>query len=443
MALVPALVTADAEPDADAAALQAFADWCVRFSPAVAVDPPDGLFLDITGVAHLWDGEEPLLADFRRRAAANGIRLRAAIADTPGAAWALAHHGKGGAIVAPSGGHADLLAHLPPAALRLEPEAAAQMERLGLRLLMQVIGLPRAPFARRFGAHTMMRLDQAMGRVGEALEFRRPATPWFARLAFFEPISAPEDLARVSEEVAVQLCARLQAKAQGARRFRLAFHRVDGQAPTLMVGLALPGRDPKRIAKLFAPKLAEVDPGFGFDAVTLEAEEVEPISGRQVKLEADLEAAVEDGLAPLVDRLANRLGEDRVWRAAPVESHLPEQAIQRGAALAQVTGGWNPEAPRPLRLFRQPEPLEGVMSLLPDDPPRQFRWRKRVHRVMHAEGPERIGAEWWRGDIDDVRIDQVRDYYRVEDQDGARFWVFRKGFYDSEASSWWLHGVFG
>lgn len=443
MALVPDLVTAEAEPEADAQALQALADWCVRFSPAVAVDSPDGLFLDITGVAHLWDGEERLLADFRRRLAANGVRVRAAIADTPGAAWALAHYGKAGAIIAPPGGQADLLAYLPPAALRLEAEAAAQMERLGLRLLMQVIGLPRAPFARRFGAHAMMRLDQAMGRVGEALVFKRPPTPWFARLAFFEPISALEDLERVSVDVAVQLCARLEAKGQGAKRFRLGFHRVDGKMLPLTVGLALPGRDAARIAKLFAPKLGEVDPGFGFDAVTLEAEAVEPVSGRQAKLEAGVEAAVEEGLAPLIDRLANRLGEGRVWRATPVESHVPEQAARRGAPLARPSGGWNPEAPRPLRLFRQPEALDGVVALTPDDPPRQFRWRKRTHRVLRAEGPERIGAEWWRGDIDDVRIDQVRDYYRVEDQDGARFWVFRQGFYNSEAPTWWMHGLFG
>lgn len=442
LAIAPDLVTAEAEPEADAAALQALADWCVRFSPAVAVDPPDGLFLDITGVAHLWGGEEALLADLRRRLAANGVRVRAAIADTPGAAWALAHYGKP-AVIAPPNGQADLLAYLPPAALRLEPEAAAQMERLGLKLLMQVIGLPRGPFARRFGAHAMMRLDQALGRVGEALAFQRPATPWFARLAFFEPISAPEDMERVSADVAVQLCARLEAKDQGAKRFRMGFHRVDGRVLFQTVGLALPGRDAARIAKLFAPKLAEVDPGFGIDAVTLEAEAVEPVSGRQSRLEAGLDAAVEDGIAPLVDRLTNRLGEGRVWRAAPVESHLPEQAVRRGGALAQGGGVWNPEAPRPLRLFRKPEPLEAVMAEVPDEPPRQFRWRKRVHRVLRAEGPERIGAEWWRGDIDDVRIDQVRDYYRVEDQDGARFWVFRQGFYTSEAPSWWLHGVFG
>ena len=445
MALAPNLVTADAEPEADAQALTALVDWSVRFSPAVAADPPDGLFLDISGVAHLWGGEAQLVADYRARLAANGIHVRCAVADTPGAAWALAHHGKGAEIIAPPNGQADLLAYLPPAALRLEPEAAAQMERLGLRLLFQILGLPRAPLARRFGQQTLTRIDQAMGRAEEALTFRRPPHPWFARLAFFEPISALEDLQRVSFDVAAKLCERLEREGQGARRFRIVFHRVDGLALPLEVGLSLAARDPARIAALTKPKLETVDPGFGIEVVTLEADGVEPISGRQVRLDAGAEAAMEDGLAPLVDRLTNRLGEGRVWKAAPVESHVPELSAKPAAPLApSAPHGWNPEAPRPLRLFRKPEPLELVMALTPDDPPRQFQWRKRTHRVARAEGPERIAEEWWRGDIDRTSTAHVRDYYRVEDQDGARFWVFREGLYqDGAAARWWLHGVFG
>lgn len=445
MALVPNLVTAEAEPEADAAALTALVDWSVRFSPAVAADAPDGLFLDITGVDHLWGGEAQLVADYRARLAANGIFMRCAVADTPGAAWALAHFGRGAEIIAPPNGQADLLAYLPPAALRLEPAAAAQMERLGLRLLFQILGLPRAPLARRFGQQTLVRIDQAMGRADEALVFRRPPHPWFARLAFFEPISALEDLQRVTADVAAKLCQRLEREGQGARRFRIAFHRVDGRALPLDVGLALAARDPARIAKLLAPKLETLDPGFGFEVVTLEAEGVEPVSGRQIRLDSRAEAAVEDGLAPLVDRLTNRLGEGRVWKTAPVESHVPELSARPAAPLGEVSAqAWNPEAPRPLRLFRQPEPLDGVLALTPDDPPRQFLWRKRVHRVAHAEGPERIGEEWWRGDITKVSVGHVRDYYRVEDQDGARFWVFREGLYEAGVPArWWLHGVFG
>lgn len=446
-ALVPELTTADAEPEADAAALTELTHWCVRFSPAVAADRPDGLFLDISGVAHLWGGEAELMADLRARLLAGGLPFRLAIADTPGAAWALAHHGRDGTI-APPDCQADLLKPLPPAALRLDPAAAAQIERLGLRRLEQLMAIPRAPLGRRFGAATLMRLDQALGRMPEALAFRRPPTPYVTRLAFFEPISAPEDMARATEDVVAKLCARLEAEGRGARRFEIAFHRVDGKAPGLAVGLSLAGRDARRIARLFQPKLETVDPGFGVESVTLAAYAVEAVSGRQGRIAGSDAAAAEEGLAALVDRLTNRLGPTRVWRATPVESHVPERSVRAEPPLGgpkDQGAGWDPEAPRPVRLFRRPEPLEQVMALTPDDPPRQFRWRGRTHQVRRAEGPERIGEEWWRRGIEQVSVGHVRDYYRVEDQDGARFWVFRAGLYGDPAAppKWWLHGLFG
>jgi protein ImuB len=446
MALVPELATAEAEPNADALALTALVDWCVRFSPAVAADAPDGLFLDISGVAHLFGGEAELMADFRDRLAANGLPFRLALADTPGAAWALARFGRDGTI-APPNGQGDLLASLPPAALRLDPEAAAQIERLGLRRVGQLMEIPRAPLGRRFGAATLERLDQALGRSAEALAFRRPATPWIARLAFFEPISAPEDMARVTGDVTAKLCARLEAEGQGGRRFEIAFHRVDGKALSIAVGLSLAGRDAQRITRLFQPKIETVDPGFGIESVTIAAYAVEPVGGRQTRIDAGLDAAVEDGLAPLIDRLANRLGPCAVWRAAPVESHVPELAVGREPALgasANEARLWDREAPRPVRLFRRPEPLEAVTALLPDEPPNQFRWRGRLHRVRLAEGPERIADEWWKREIGEVSIFKARDYYRVEDVEGGRFWVFRAGLYgDPDAApKWWLHGIF-
>lgn len=443
-ALVPNLATAEAEPDADAMALAALTDWCVRFSPAVAPDAPDGLFLDIAGVSHLWGGEAQMAADLQARLAAGGLAFRIAVADTPGAAWALAHFAQDGIIAAP-GEQAALLARLPPAALRLEPETAAQIQRLGLRNLGQLFALPRAPFTRRFGAQAMLRMDQALGRAAEALAFRRPANPWFARLAFAEPISAPEDLARVAFDIAAKLCARLEAEGQGGRRFELAYHRLDGQTQTCTVGLSLVGRDPKPIAKLFAPKLEMIDPGFGVEVVTLTAHEVEPLSGRQSRLDAGPDAALEEGLAPLVDRLSNRLGEARVFRAVRRESHVPELACGRERVLgAPPAPAWDIEPPRPLRLFRPPEPIE-AMAPVPDDPPVQFRWRGRLHRVARAEGPERIAREWWKvADLAEVATGHVRDYYRVEDQDGARFWVFRAGLYvEGEQAKWWMHGLFG
>ncbi len=445
-ALVPDLVLADAEPEADAAALIALADWCARFSPAVALDPPDGLFLDITGLAHLWGGEAALAADLTARLARNSLPVRTVVAPTPGAAWALARFGPHGTILNPEDAAARL-SPLPAAALRLAPEDAAQIARLGLATVGALGAQPRDQLVRRFGAGVVLRLDQALGRRREALTFRRPPTPWFARLAFAEPISTPEDLARAARDIADRLCARLEAEGRGGRRFDLAFHRLDGVILRQSVGLALPGRDAVAVARLMIPRLDTLDPGFGIEAVTLAAAGVEVLSARQVRLDESRDIAPEEGIAPLVDRLVNRLGDDAVWRAEPHASHDPERAVRRRPPLSPPSvaapGGWDPERPRPLRLFRRPEPIEAVAPV-PDDPPVFFRWRGAGHRVRRAEGPERLAEEWWRRSFEEAGPGRVRDYYRVEDEAGGRFWLFRDGLYAAaDPPRWWLHGLFG
>jgi protein ImuB len=513
VALAPGLTLAEADPAADAVALEALADACARFSPAVAVDPPDGLFLDITGLAHLWGGESALAADLTRRLARAGVPVRTAVAGGPGAAWALAHFG--GAHVGEAhlseahvGGMEEETARLfplPTAALRLAPEDAAQIDRLGLSTIGALAALPREQVARRVGPAVTARLDQVRGRAREALTFRRPPTPWFARLAFAEPISAPEDLARASADIARRLCALLEAHGQAARRFELGFHRLDGAVRRLSIGLALPGRDAGAIARLFAPKLETVDPGFGIEVVTLAADGAQALAPRQERLMGDhrgLSGLDEEAVslaAPMVDRLANRLGEAAIWRAEPFPSHDPERAVSRRPALgpplsappalprssaspAPVSalsssssshpgpappslgpvagrppssrtrprdtaggpgGAWDPERPRPLRLLRPPEPIE-AMAPVPDDPPVFFRWRGVPHRVRRAEGPERLAEEWWRRPFEDASPARIRDYYRVEDEAGMRFWLFRDGLYQAaQPPRWWLHGLFG
>lgn len=443
-ALVPELETHDADPVADAAALEALCDWCVRFSPAVAVDGADGLFLDITGVSHLWGGEAAMAGDLLGRMAANGIAARAAVADTAGAAWALARFGRSDLVVVPSGAEARALAPLPVTALRLDETAAAQLPRLGLTRIDRILGLPRAQLTRRFGTGVVLRLDQALGRAGEALVYRRPPTPWFDRLAFAEPISALEDLVRVAGDIAGRLCERLRTEGRGARRFELVFHRVDGRAFPARAGLSLAGRDAKVLTRLFAPRLEAIDPGFGIEVVTLSADGVEPLSAAQGRLDAGRAALAEESVAALVDRLANRLGEDAVWRAEVFESHVPERAV-RSAPAVSTPGpvGWDPEAPRPVRLFSRPEAVE-AMAVLPDEPPMTFTWRGQRRRVVRAEGPERLAEEWWRKPIDAVGPAFVRDYYRVEDEAGGRFWLFRAGLWGDPDNPprWWLHGVF-
>jgi protein ImuB len=228
----------------------------------------------------------------------------------------------------------------------------------------------------------------------------------------------------------------------GAGRFELAYHRLDGRAHRLAIGLSLPGRDPAAVARLFAPMLDEVDPGFGIEVVTLVAERVEPLPERQPSLESIGAVALEDGVAPLIDRLANRLGEERVWRAEPYPSHIPERAVVRRQPLPRPEAvDWRKDRPRPVRLLRNPEPIEAAAPI-PDDPPIFFRWRGQLRRVRRAEGPERLAEEWWRRPPGETTPAHVRDYYRVEDETGARYWLFRAGLYGAGVTpKWWLHGL--
>jgi len=442
-ALVPGLATDEADVAGDAAALEALCDWAVRFSPAVAVCAPNALFLDIAGVSHLWGDEATLMDDLLARLTQGGVPARAAVADTPGAAWALAHFGED-RTVAPPNDQADLLAPLPVAALRLQEADAAQIARLGLTRIGRLIAQPRAALARRFGRGLTLRLDQALGGSAESLRYRRPPTPWFHRLAFAEPISTPDDLVRAARDIAEALCVRLEAQGMAARRFTFGYHRLDGVAAFRTVGLSRPGRQALPLAKLVAPKLEDIDPGFGIETITLAAEGVQALVCAQDGLEDAGRLAPEVSLAALVDRLTNRLGEDRVWRAEPYASHVPERAVARVPALEGQTSSetWDPDRPRPLRLFARPEPIEAIAEI-PDNPPRQFHWRGRPHRVMRAEGPERIGEEWWRRPIEEVGPARVRDYYRVEDETGARYWLFRTGLYGAGETRWYLHGLFG
>lgn len=447
LAVWPGLVTAPAEPEAEAKALAALCDWCVRYSPAAALAAPDGLFLEVSGMEAMWDGGEAgLLADLVTRLESRGIPAQGAVAATPGAAWALARFAPDAGALAP-GEESRRLAALPVAALRLEPDTAAALVRLGLMRIGQVMDLPRSQLARRFGRELLLRLDQALGAVEEALPYRRPPAPFFARLAFLEPIGAPEDVARAASDVLAKLCAGLEARGCGARRFTVSFHRVDGRSLPLTLGTARPGRDAGRLARLFAARLETLDPGFGLEAVTAEADLTGPLAPRQTGLaeKRALDEAAETGAVDLVDRLKARLGEGSVWRAGVKESWVPERAVARAEPFAadQPAVRWDPARPRPLRLFPRPEPVE-AMAPVPDDPPLQFRWRGQLRRVRAAEGPERIAEEWWLKPIEAVSPERVRDYYRVEDAEGRRFWLFRVGLYQpGEPSRWFVHGLFG
>lgn len=449
-ALCPPLHAEPHAPAADAAGLARLADWAERFTPWVALDAAPaagsavgggaGLWLDITGCAHLFGGEAGLLRALLAGCRRQGYTARAGLADTPGAAWALARYGAGGGPIrmAPPGGQRAALAPLPVAALRLPPEKVELLARFGLTRIGDLLALPPASLAARLGPEAGTRLRQALGEAGEALSPRRPQPSQQARLAFAEPIAAAEDLARAVERLIADLCEALQAAGQGVRRLRLVLFRADGGRQDLALGTSRATREPAHLARLFAQRREELEPGFGVDLLLLAAEAVEPLSALQLALGRE-ERGGGEGLAVLVDRLALRLGPEAVGLQLPRQSHLPERAVARRPALPPprpAAAAWPPLPPRPLRLLSRPEPVE-ALALLPDHPPAHFRWRRRLHRVARAEGPERLSPEWWPAGAGAGAGKGDRDYFRVEDEDGRRFWLYRHD------GRWFLQGLFG
>jgi protein ImuB len=462
-ALAPDLETAPHDPGGDAAALARLAVWCEGFSPWTAADGLElggaaGLLLDVTGCAHLFGGERALVADLETWLAARGFAARAALAETRGAAWALARFGPAAAAggqtaqaagrVVPPGGLRAALAPLPPAALRLPTETCELLARLGLRRVADLMALPPAALVRRFGPLPSRRLRQALGAEAEPLSPGAPPPPPRARRRFAEPIATPEDLARALAELSAELCARLEAAGLGARRLVLTAVTVDGARQRLSVGASRPRRDPARLAALFRDRLERLDPGFGVELMSLAAAAVEPLGFQQENIlkEQVIEENQSD-VSDLIDRLASRLGAGRVHGLVPRASHLPERAAAAAPALAALAAGpsraWRRGQPRPLRLLDPPQPVEAV-ALLPDHPPERFRWRRLQHRVVRAEGPERLTGEWW-GDAPSsvagaLPEAETRDYFRVEDADGHRYWLYRQ--VRDGAARWFLHGLF-
>lgn len=476
-ALLPDLVTTEVERETDRALLESIASWCDRYTPWVAIDPlgaaqaeenasqicsaggfggDAGLFLDVTGCGHLHGegeaGERRLLADLMQRLSNHGFTCRAAIADTAGAAWALARHAaKHADLFCSIGGQRDALASLPVDALRLDLPILETFLKLGLRRIGDLYPLPRAPLSRRFGEQPLMRLDQALGRIDEPVEPRRMPPAFRSRLSFAEPIGRTEDIAAATGRLIAALCVQFERASVGARKLELALYRVDGSVDRTAIGTSRPNRDNPGLTKLLGERLGELDPGFGIELMILSAPEVEEWTGSQDHLPETGTPArpswAEDGTIDLADRLALRLGAENVVRLAPRDSHLPDRTqIRVPFATPVAEGAWarlaSMKGTRPTRLLQRPEPVD-VTAQMPDEPPRQFQWRRHVHRIVRAEGPERVADEWWRprpnGRMMPANIvPPVRDYYRVEDTDGSRFWLFRDGSHN--ATKWFLHG---
>ena len=468
-ALDPALVAVPADPASDAALVERLAKWAGRWSPLVEVDG-DGLRLDVTGVAHLFGGERGLLRDVRRRFARMGLSARLAIAPTAAGAWALARFSRSPTRKAERG-LVEQLAPLPVSALGLDPDTVRTLERLGLKTIGALVEVPRLALARRFrGAEDVVdALDRALGCKAEPLTAAPADPPPRAALRLEEPATHPEAASQALERLIPVLVRELEHRHLGARRLALTGYRVDGSVATASVATTMPSREPKHLHRLLADKVAMLDPEFGFDAFVLVADWIEDLGAAQESLVEEPSGTRE--LARLVDRLTVKLGARAVRRPQAFESHLPERASGwvsavfspsplRGGGKEPRSGGrergrsvGSPLSPTPLpqrgegltgrpqRLLDRPEAID-VIYATPEGVPRRFRWRRVVHDIARVEGPERIAPEWWR----QPSSARLRDYYRVEDADGRRYWIYREGLIGDGRGgvpAWFIHGLFG
>jgi len=445
-AMVRELTVVEADEPADADLLDGIADWCDRFTPFVAIDGVDGLLLDVTGTTHLFGGEAAMLETVRAAIARQGFTVRAALAGTAVAARALARYAD--ATVAAPGMEAEAVAFLPVAALDLDSKDTHALRRAGLKTIAQVAGRTRAELNARFGKEMVFKLERALGQSEKPISPRRVLPDYMAEHRFAEPVTAQAVVADSILSLAGTLCRLLEERGQGARILEAGFFRSDGGVRRILLETARPLRDPKIVARLFRERLDAladpIDPGFGFDLIRLGALHAERLGPESIGLEARPDDDKEIDF--LIDRLAARFGSHRIVVFQPQDTHIPEAA---GAAVpaqhapetklcwnARVSG----EAPRrPLRMFAKPEPIE-VMAQIPDGPPLRFRWRRVLHAVSRAEGPERIAMEWWRNQSPQP----TRDYFRIEDEAGKRFWLYRDGLYGREpfAPRWYVHGLF-
>ena len=457
-ARVPELAVCEADPDADLHWLERIADAGDRFTPMVALDPPDGLTLDITGCAHLFGGEAQLIGEVERHMQHWSGHLRHACANTAQGAQALARF-----QTVPASTENMALRRLPIAALRLESETELALRRAGLKTIGDLASRPTAPIAARFGEDAVAMLEAVLGRTDPRITPRRPLPALFFERRFAEPITQTGSALTVIGELAQEAAKALEERGKGGRRFAARFFRSDGCIYDLAVESGLPMRDPDMLMQLFRERITAladpIDPGFGFDMIRLSVPRIEPLGATQLQLEGG--EIREEAMTALVDRLSTRLGRGRIRRFLSRDTHIPEQGVLTLPAMDVPTPvAWmmpeKGEPPmRPIHLFDPPQQIE-VMAEVPDGPPHRFRWRRIQHDVIRFEGPERIAAQWWQhsgrqhpgvqhqGGQQSVQKGLTRDYYRVEDARGRRFWVFRHGLYDRELPDprWFIHGLF-
>ncbi len=435
-AIIPSLQVLDDKPELANKLLRALAEWFIRYTPLVSIDPPAGLILDTSGCAHLWGGEKQYLADIITRLKRSGYTVRTGMADTIGAAWAIAYYGVDASIIE-HGQQTTALLSFPPVSLRLEAETAERLEKLGLRQVSQFISMPRSALRRRFGQPLLKRLDQALGHEEEPMIPVLAPGPFQERLPCLEPIVTAAGIAIALERLLDALCHRLKQEGKGLRAALLKCYRVDGKIEEVTIGTNRASNNTRHIFKLFEYKLPGIEPALGIELFILEAPKVEDVSAAQESLWERTGGLNDMGLAELLDRIAGKIGAGHIHRYLPDEHYWPERSFKPAVDLLEkpVTT-WKTDRPRPVNLLSKPEPIE-VTAPIPDYPPMLFRHKGKLHKIVKADGPERIEAEWWLQEC------QHRDYYCVEDEDGQRYWLFRSGHYDvAKSYQWFIHGYF-
>jgi protein ImuB len=433
--LIPSLLVMDDKPDLPPKLLPKIAAWCIRFSPIVALDPPSGLLLDVTGCTHLWGGDEPYSENILKRFREKGYQVRIGMADTIGCAWAIARFGTGSNVIE-KGRTADALLSLPSSALRLEPELTDRLYKLGLRQVNSFIQMPVPTLRRRFGDQFIKRLQQALGREEEIIVAVLPAEPFEERLFSPEPIVTATGIEIAIKQLLEKLCRRLQGEQKGLRKAIFSCYRVDGKVIKLDIGTNRASHHAEHLFKLFEIKLSSIEPDLGIELFALTATIVEGHLPPQ-ELLWERSCRLQDmALSELLDRIAGKVGPDKIHRYLPDEHYWPERSVKKAGSLHEKrVATWMVNRPRPLQLLSSPHPIM-VTAPIPDYPPMLFRYKGKLHKVVKADGPERIEQEWW------LQQGQHRDYYRVEDEEGSRYWLFRSGHYADKNYQWFIHGFF-
>jgi protein ImuB len=445
-ALVPEIEVRDDKPDLISKLLRRLAEWCIRFTPIVAIDLPDGLLLDVTGCSHLWGGDEAYLNDIIKKLSARGYDVRACIADTAGLAWGMVRYG-GGRDIAPGTSHLahfivtrenhfEALMSLPPEGLRLEMETSQRLHKLGLHQASQFIRMPRNALRKRFGPDILLQIDKATGQEIEPVVPVTPIEPYTERLPCMEPIVTAPGIEIALKELLNTLCLRLQQEQKGLRQAVFKGYRVDGKTVQISIGTNRPTHHVKHLFKLFELKLPTLEPALGIELFVLEAPKVDDHFSKQEKMWEGVGGLGDERLSELIDRLASKVGIDSIHRYLPDEHYWPERSIRMTSSLVEKPAtDWRSDKLRPLHMLVKPEPID-VTAPIPDYPPMLFRHKGQLHQVVKADGPERIEQEWW------LQQGQHRDYYRVEDEKGNRYWLFRLGHYHDKTYQWFLHGYF-